>query len=112
IATTSRPRGSRVVAKRRAVISAAPDGERVATRRRGAPGREDRDERTVNPHRDLPAFPTTSSLEFSQEGAEERKKLGLRWAPKRAWVRGSSQRFTSRRSRSTPIGDRRRRSPF
>src|SRR5690606_38178742 len=48
----------------------------------------------------------------SQEGAEERKILGLGMGPKRGLVGGSSQRFTSRRSRSTPSGDRRRRSPF
>src|SRR5690606_14856157 len=54
---------------------------------------------------------TTSSLEFFT-GRRGRSEDFGGWGPKRASVRGASQRFTSRRSRSTPIGDRRRRSPF
>src|SRR5690606_11013830 len=56
---------------------------------------------------------TTSSLEFFHRKGRKSGRFGdWGWGPKRAGARGSSQRFTSRRSRSTPSGDRRRRSPF
>src|SRR5690606_39255116 len=56
---------------------------------------------------------TTSSLEFFHRKGRKSGRFGdWGWGPKRAGARGSTQRFTSRRSRSTPSGDRRRRSPF
>ena len=55
---------------------------------------------------------TTSSLDFFTGRRGRAEVLGIGLRSEAGVGGGSSQRCTSRRSRSTPIGDRRRRSPF